>query len=97
MLGTIPRVEVQSDLNDRLMGVFRALSEAVRSPDPAKTEPLVRFVLVDFCDALDAVRNARPDLALKCVDLRNRLGRFLEPPAEAIEAPDPFEDDCLPS
>jgi len=88
---------VDGDLADRLRRVFGNLRDGVRSTGVGQGEPVIRFILGEFCDTLDAVRGARPDLGLKCVDLRDRVQRFLEPPNESSEAPDPFDDDYLPS
>lgn len=82
-------------LVDRLTRVFRNLRKVVGSPDCDNARDVILPVLTDFRDALDIVAGERPDLAIKCVDLRNRLGRFLEPPSETSDV-DWFGDDCRP-
>ncbi len=85
------------ELIERLRIAYRSLGDTVRSPQPGRTDAEARFILVDFCDAVDAVRGVRSDLALNCVDLRERLQRFLEPPSDEHDPPDLFGDDCAPS
>jgi len=92
-----PRLPIEEELVGRLSRSFSKLRKGVRSPDTVKAESLIRFALGGLCDTLDAILSARPDLALKCVDLRDRLHRFLEPPSDSPEVPDLLGDDCLPS
>ena len=95
--GEVGASPAQLELADRLNRVFGDLRKGVRSLEDQGEDALTRFVLVDFCDALDAVRAARPDLALKCTDLRDKVQRFLEPPDETNAVPDLLGDDYLPS
>jgi len=88
---------IEAELVDRLCRSFADLGDGARSPETEKAEPMIRFALGGFCDTLEAVRSARPDVSLKCVDLRDRLHRFLEPPTDSPEAPDLFSDECPPS
>jgi len=86
------------DLIGRLTHAFRGLSNAVRLAEPEKADAVIRFVLVELRDTLDAVRTVRPDLALKSVELRDRLQRFLEPPSATVDPfDDLFDDSCTPS
>jgi len=85
------------ELIERLSRAYRALGETIRSPQSGRAVAQARFVLVDFCDAVDAVVALRSDIALKCVDLRERLERFLEPPSDERDPPDLFGEDCVPS
>jgi hypothetical protein len=81
-----PEPEEQQALADRLTEAFRRLRKAVRGSESDEARALMPSALGDFRETLEAVAGARPDLALKCVDLRDRLYRFLEPPTEDREA-----------
>jgi len=83
-------------LIDRLSRVFGNLREVAQSADPATADALIQPVLASFCDTLDAVGDARPDLTPKCSNLQHRLRRLLEPPDETDDAADVFDDDDLP-
>jgi len=87
----------QKDLISRLTRLFGKLRKAVRSSDDDGAEEGIGPVLVDFCQALDEVRSARSDLALKCTDLRDRLRRFLERPSDTRALGELLEEDRLPS
>jgi hypothetical protein len=91
-----PSSGIEAELVDWLGRSLADLSEGVRSPEPEKAEPVIQFALTGLRDTLETVRSARPDLALKCVDLRDRLGRFLEPSSDTPEEPDLFGNDNVP-
>ena len=69
----------QQDLIDRLLRTFGSLCDSARSFDKPAAAGRIRSGLADFCLALEAVREARADLAPKCIDLRDRARRFLTP------------------
>jgi hypothetical protein len=82
-------------LIDALSRDFGNLREVSRSNDPAFAAALIEPVLYRFCVTLENVAAARPDLAEKCEDLDERLGRFLEVPSEKppeFDAPGDFDD-----
>lgn len=83
----------ERDLIDRLSRVFGNLREVALQSDPALGEALIDPVISSFCEALDCISLARPDLTAKCADLQDRLHRFTEPPAIS----DDQCDDDLPS
>jgi hypothetical protein len=80
----------QRPLIDRLSRDYGNLRDVVNSPDAASGS-LIQPVLGRFCESLDAVAAARPDLADRCADLQERLGRFTAPPDETGEG-----DESLP-
>ena len=59
-------------LAPRLNGQFGNLRAAISDPAPALVEPVVER----FCEELDSVSEARPDLAAKCADLQRQLHQF---------------------
>ena len=87
----------QRDLIDRLRRALGNLCEIAQRSDPATADALMEPVLAGFCDVLDAVATARPDLAPKCADLQDRLHMFLEPPDYVSDVPDTFGDDIDPA
>ena len=87
----------QRNLIDRLSRAYGNLREVAQSRDVEPGSALIEPVLNSFICVLDAVTEARPDLADKCTDLQCALGRFLEPPVPNSDEPDePDEPDDEP-
>jgi len=84
------------ELIDQLSRAFSNLREVAQSGDEATADALFEPVLARFCEALDAVASARPDIEAKSADLQSRLGRFLEPPQEEDDSSDAPDVDGMP-
>jgi hypothetical protein len=74
--------EAGSDLTNRLRSSFAGLKAGVENPEPGEAATLLRPVLDDFLRILETAAQACPEVAIQCVELRDRFGRFLEPPRE---------------
>ncbi|MFZ0426594.1 MAG: hypothetical protein WAO20_00640 [Acidobacteriota bacterium] len=83
------------DLEGSLRDTFCALRERIGERGATGDHAAVLRLLVRLRDALGTVSRARPDLTFQCVDLQERLGRFLEPPSET-DGEDWFVPDELP-
>jgi hypothetical protein len=66
---------------DQLNRHFGNLRELLQSSDSSLAEALIEPVLRRFGEALDAVANDRPTLALQCESLAGTLQRLLDPPS----------------
>jgi hypothetical protein len=71
---------------------FGNLREVVQSSETT-ADSLVEPVLDRFCETLDAVSAAWPELQDQCLDLQERLRRFLEPAERGPDFPDRFDED----
>jgi hypothetical protein len=74
--------EAGSDLTDRLRSSFARLTKDVEDSERGDAATLLRPVLDDFREILEAAAEACPEVAVGCIELRDRFGRFLEPPRE---------------
>lgn len=82
----------RDELVDHLSRDFGNLGDVAQAAEPAAAEALLEPVVERFCESLDAVAAALPELEPKCSDLQARLRRFGEP-VTAQDATDMFGDD----
>jgi hypothetical protein len=82
--------EANSDLTNPLRSCFAKLKEGVENPHQGEAATLLRPILDDFREALETAAQACPEVAIQCVELRDRFGRFLEPPKEGCSYENPF-------
>lgn len=83
----------ERNLIDRLSCAYGNLREVAQSSDVELGSALIEPVLNNFICVLEAVTDARPDLAEKCTDLQCALGRFLEPPVPNNDEPEEFDNE----
>lgn len=78
----LSKAERQDRLIDRLTIAFQELRSAAESVEKGETPRIPPVLLTEFQDVLEILAKECPDQASPCVDLRDRLHRFLEPPSE---------------